>query len=231
MIAHSVSLNHPEDLARVARSSIGGYPILADGQGWPRCKLCDSQQVLFFQMDLSSEFGLPFASGSHLLVFMCPRHNEIPALGDELAVGGKLPEGYWHQNEGHYGLIMNPPGVPEVVHEVEPHLIYSEVLFQANEETTSGPDAPHVYGSEGFKVGGVPSWAQNPESYWCSCGSEMAFICQVPLDFGFRKAEQADSQPESFSTEEYCLFLGNEVYIFGCTSQCEPLSVWAVVQN
>jgi hypothetical protein len=231
MIVHRVSLRHVEILARVVRSSVGGYPILADGQGWPRCKLCDARQVLFFQMDLSGEFGLAVAPGSHLLVFMCPKHNEIPALGDELASEGRLPEGYWDRNEGHDRLILNPPDRPEVIHEREPDLIYSEMVLNRDEEAVSGLDAPFVPGSHGFKVGGVPSWAQDPEDYRCTCGSEMAFICQVPLNFGFRKAEQAECQPDSFSPEEYSLFLGNEVYIFGCTSQCDPLSVWATIQN
>lgn len=231
MIIHRVSLHRVEHPGRVARSSVGGYPILADGQEWPRCKLCGLREVLFFQMDLPGESGLPFAAGSHLLVFMCPKHNEIPALGSDVASGGRLPDGYWDRNEGHYRLILNPPGVPEVVHEREPHLIYSEMVLHADEEAASGPEAPYLYGSEGFKVGGIPSWAQDPEEHRCSCGAAMAFICQVPLDHGFLKDEQADSQPDSFSTEEYCLFLGNEVYIFGCNSQCGPLSVWAVVQN
>jgi hypothetical protein len=41
----------------------------------------------------------------------------------------------------------------------------------------------------------------------------------------------APRQPDSFSNDDYCLLLGNEVYIFACEAQCDLRAVHVVVQN
>ena len=232
MIIHKVALTPMRGANTTARSSIGGRPIFKTGQTWPHCRICDAKLVLFIQIDLLAEFQLPFVAGSHLLVFMCPTHNEIPALGYGLASDGKLPDDYWHRNDGHYALRLDRPDRNEVIAEEDGYLLPQALHFEmAKEEVHTFDGDELTRGSQGFKVGGMPSWAQDPEYYRCTCGSDMAFICQLPDGFPFPKRPQAPSQPNSFSNSGYCLFLGNEVYLFGCKSQCEPAAIWAVVQN
>ena len=122
------------------------------------------------------------------------------------------------------------PGSSEATLEEEPHLA-SHPLHFAEQDGITRVVAGFEIGAEGLKVGGTPSWAQEREPHRCSCGAEMSFIAQVPANFGFRRRPAAPEQPDSFSADDYCLFLGNEVYLFGCTRQCHPRAVWPVVQN
>jgi hypothetical protein len=59
----------------------------------------------------------------------------------------------------------------------------------------------------------------------------MRLLLQIPEGFGFEMAPGALPQPNSFSTKQYCLFLGNELYLLGCTRQCHPLAVLPVLQH
>ena len=233
MKAYKINSTEVNDLEAVKRDSLGGYPILAEDQEWPTCKICQAQMVLFLQFDIRAEFELPFHPNSHLSIFMCPEHNDIPDLGDG---SGKLAERYWAENEGHYCLILNPPNIKERVFDTrEPHLNYCSLDMEEIEEEIEGTGMshgkPYDIGTQGFKIGGIPSWAQDPANNTCSCGAVMQFIGQIPENFGFVKTPEAKSQPNSISNNEYGLFLGNEVYIFGCTKQCNPFAVWVEVQN
>lgn len=197
------------------RDGIGGAPILREGQEWPVCQ-CGERMVLFFQLDVRAEYGLPFAAGSHLLAFMCWKHGDAnlpPAPGTK-----RLPDGYGGTT---WRFLLNKPGA-EVTLAEEPHL--KPATFQATEQDDGG-------GVQGFKVGGAPSWAQDPERYRCSCGADMAFVCQVPANFRFLTREDQPEQPGWFSSDDWVLFLGNETYVFACTAQCRPDAVWPVNQN
>jgi len=173
---------------------------------------------LFFQLELRPEFELPFEPNSHLLVFQCPVHEDIPTLWYE----EDLPPEYWLENNGHYALILNRPGQVESLEATDPAVEFAPMEFELHKAVTrlAGMITEQFpVGKPGFKVGGVPSWAQNPESHRCCCGAEMAFICQIP------------QEPDPFSSSECSLFLGNAIYIFACAAQCHPMAVWAVVQN
>src|SRR5882672_822933 len=108
MIIQKVLFDEVEDKSKLLRSSIGGYPILAEGQEWPKCKICSEHQVLFFQLDIIEQFELPFKTGSHLSAFMCINHDEPikPPLWPKYS--GRLPDNYWDYTEegnlGHYKL-------------------------------------------------------------------------------------------------------------------------------
>jgi len=157
---------------------------------------------------------------------MCPVHNDIP----ELQSPGRLPERFWELGPGHFRLYLTRPGVGEQSAETEPHLRPFGLRFAPSPEEIQVVGAVRI-GSQGLKVAGEPSWAQDPEWYTCACGSEMAFIAQVPENFPFPKNSSAPEQPDTFSADDYCLFLGNEVYLFGCTAQCHPEAIWPVLQN
>lgn len=59
----------------------------------------------------------------------------------------------------------------------------------------------------------------------------MRLLSQISENFPFPKLPSAPSQPDSFSRDDYCLFLGNEVYIFACVDQCNERAIWITVQN
>src|SRR5262245_45879695 len=84
-----------------AHLTAGGKPIVAGDQTWPHCKLCKQRMSFFFQLDIEKESDLPLKPGSHLLVFMCPTHNDMPSAMLELGERD-LPEGFWKHDFGHY---------------------------------------------------------------------------------------------------------------------------------
>lgn len=185
----------------------------------PICRRCNGEMILFFQMDLPP-IDLGIGAGGHLVLMMCPACNEIPSF--EFSSGGKLPVNYWEvATEGHYYAAMFRPDAKLNVARIKPILENRELLLEPR-DTASIND---------FRVGGAPTWLQRPVSFECQCGNPMQFICQLSENYGFRARVGALGQPDSFSNTEYCLFLGNSVYLFVCAQQCTPRSVWIAVQN
>jgi hypothetical protein len=221
-----ISLEANAACAAGTRNSVGGYPWLPIAADWPACGQCGRRLVLFLQFEMRSDFGLPFLVGSQLLVFMCPMHNDIP----ELYADNQLPQEYWNHGGDHFALYLVRPGTGQPFREEEPHLRSFPLRFEPSVDEVDVVGSLRV-GSQGFKIGGVPSWVQGAEWHTCSCGSRMEFVGQVPEDFPFPRRPEAPQQPDSFSSDDYCLFLGNEVYLFACAAQCHQRAVWAVVQN
>jgi hypothetical protein len=180
---------------------------------------------------------------------MCPVHNDAP----EMFAQPQLPRTFWDRRrtiDGQtqfYELLLHRPGSLETTHPSDAVLLPKHLQFERREEETAQegvalrahPNYPGMSlsagegagGLQGFKVGGQPTWTQAPELYSCCCGAEMRFVCQVPLDWPFPKKAEASAQPDSFSQDDYCLFLGNETYLFACEAQCDPRAVHPVVQN
>lgn len=214
----------PEPLADdkvPCRDSIGGSPVLPAGQEWPVCPKSGERMVLFFQFDIRPEFALPFAPGSHFSVFMSPQVNEIPTF-NFIPSGQRLPERFWTGREPHFSVLLHPPGMPEQpMDPPDSHLEHRRLIF----EPVNAIEEPGLY------LGGKPQWLQDPEEHPGPNGESMAFICQLTENYGFPKRLDAPSQPDSFSHDEYCLFLGNQSYFFGMPSRPEPEAVWVVVQN
>ena len=203
------------------RASIGGSAILPSGLDIPTCRNCSCELLLFLQFDIDDAWSLPFKTGSHLVVFMCPGCNEIPSF--ETYEDGTLPASFWEETEGNFFAAMAETRDGEVVLPQQSLLVTQSLRFEPFEQEGHAPD--------NVLVGGSPYWLQEPERYLCSCGAEMAFVSQIAENFGFEKQSEAPEQPDSFSSDEYCLFLGNEVYIFACPKQCHPRSVWITVQG
>jgi hypothetical protein len=193
------------------RNTVGGWPILEPRQPWPVCG-CGTRMVHFFQIDM------PVPGGEHLLAFQCPEHNEA-CFGPGQR---QLPHRFWDTppppNElAHWRFLRQRSGVP--ADSPDPYLQPRRlVLRQASDRW-------------GFRVGGAPAWIQGPERYRCACGSALVFLAQLPENFGFPKRAEAAEQPDSFSGDEYCMFLGNAVYLLGCPARCDPAAVWPVNQN
>ncbi|MBU2669415.1 hypothetical protein KOI35_38475 [Actinoplanes bogorensis] len=196
------------------RNTIGGWPVLPGGE-WPAC-FCGTPMVFFFQLDIPGD--VPVFGGAHLLVFQCPEHDD-PAFGPV-----QLPDRYWdavtEPYEGRFWrFFLHTAGTPSA--EADPLVDPRRLALHPAEEQVS----EYGRGVAGFKVGGVPSWAQDPEHYRCSCGTDMTFLCQVPENFGF------DMWPMRDRDNQAQLFLGNEVYIFACPARCHPQALWPAIQN
>lgn len=215
-----------KSFAGVPRDSLGGQPILHPSQAWPKCRRCGEKMLFFLQFDLRSEFETPFASGSHLLVFACSKHDDIASL-----YGSRLPPAFWEKTEGHYQLILNRPSQTEVVLESDSRLVPHALSFSKEAEVSRATSHGYEVGAEDAKIGGVPCWLQDPGDYRCCCGAPMKYLCQLPEYFEFPKAVGAPEQTNSPSDPSYTLFLGNAVYLLACEQQCSPFAVMAEMQN
>ena len=211
----------PEPAVPGDRDTIGGWPVLPPGEPWPVC-VCGRRMVFFFQLGVPA--GVPFFGGDQLLAFQCPDHDDVPTGpvrildSDPGSVADPYDGAFWR-------LLLRPPGVPAAEAEPgpEPHRLALHPAEEQVDDTGRG--------RFGFKVGGVPSWAQGPEFYRCFCGTDMVFLCQVPENYGFDMWPMQDKDLHGTSDDQAQLFLGNEVYIQACPARCHPDAVWAAVQN
>ncbi|MEU6421266.1 hypothetical protein [Streptomyces spiralis] len=210
-----------EPLVRPARNSVGGWPFLDQAQDWPEC-FCGERMALFFQFDIPWDLE-PFG-GNHLLVFHCRAHND--ASDPQLADGRLVPK-YWDAPQPPYPapfwrvLIQSRGALPAP--EAEPTLCALPLALR--------PFVDTPVGAQTFKVGGTPSWAQDPEYYRCACGADLVYVCQVPEGMDFAVYPGQPEQPYSVRADTYWLFLGNEVYLLACPARCDPAAVWPVNQH
>ncbi|MER6982091.1 hypothetical protein [Streptomyces carpinensis] len=214
-----------EPLARPTRNSVGGWPFLDEGQEWPEC-FCGERMALFFQLDIPTDLE-PFA-GDHLLVFHCRAHNDAsePEFTDD-----RLVPRYWDAPQTPYPrpfwrvMLQRHATLPAA--QPEPSLHALPLTLRPFEDS---PDARGL-GAQAFKVGGTPSWAQDPEFYRCACGADLVYLCQVPEGMEFAVRPGQPEQSYSLRADTYWLFLGNEVYLLACPAHCDPAAVWPVNQN
>ncbi|MFE2298668.1 hypothetical protein ACFXAW_10755 [Streptomyces sp. NPDC059445] len=222
--AHSIEVG-TEPLERPERNSVGGWPFLEDADDWPEC-FCGERLALFFQLDIPMD--LPHFGGDHLMVFHCRAHNDAsePELTD-----GRLVPRYWDAPQPPYPrpfwrvLLQRSAGVPTA--EAEPAVRALPLTLSPFVDTPG----PRGLGAQDFKVGGTPSWAQDPEYYRCACGSDLVYLCQVPESMEFAVHPGLPEQPYSVGADTYNLFLANEVYLLACPDHCDPAAVWPVNQN
>ncbi|MCK7622415.1 hypothetical protein MUU72_04670 [Streptomyces sp. RS10V-4] len=215
-----------EPLAGPARNSVGGWPFLDEGQPWPEC-FCGERLALFFQLDLPPDLG-PFG-GAHLLVFHCRAHND--ATDAQMTADGRLVPRYWDAPQPPYPapfwrvLLQRRATLPTA--EPEPSVRALPLTLRPFADTPG----ENGLGAQRFKVGGAPSWAQEPEYYQCACGTDLVYLCQVPEGMEFAVHPGQPEQPYSIGADTYGLFLSNEVYLLACPAHCDPAAVWPVNQN
>ena len=214
----AIKLSTPK--SKSPRNLMGGNPILPKGQELPRCRNCGEKQLLFFQFDIEDRLALPFESGSHLVVMMCPKCNDIPSFN--YLAGGTLPPAFWNSESPHAFAALWPPGTALAEVETHPYLKPFELTF-----VLSGPSDP----AKSLRVGGDPRWLQDPLAFVCACGAPMRFLCQLSENLPFPTQAGAPPQPNSFSKSDYCLCLGNEIYVFVCSKRCSARAVWIATQS
>ncbi|MEU9205059.1 hypothetical protein [Streptomyces sp. NPDC048332] len=222
--AHVIEVG-AEPLDRPVRDSLGGRPFLDPGQEWPVC-FCGERPALFFQLDVPADAG-PFGGG-HLLLFHCRAHNEA---SDAECAGGRLVPRYRDAPQSHCPgpfwrvLLQRQAELPAA--EPEPAVCALPLTLRPFDDVPS----PRGIGAQLFKLGGTPSWAQDPEYCTCACGADLEFLCQVPEGMEFAVRPGLPEQPYSVGADTYGMFLGNEVYLMACPAHCDPAAVWPVNQN
>lgn len=171
--------------------------------------------IHFLQIDIPKKLG--FGEEMHLSIFMSPEVNEIPS-SEFIPNGVSLLETFWEKREKHFkAYYFNGKG--NNLDEIDKYLAY-----QAIEVSEIGDE-------NSIKIGGEPEWLQGPELNGGPNGEMFKFLLQIPNGYGFPKRVSAPEQPDSFSTIEYCLFLGNQIYVFVSNEIDHPEAVWIVVQN
>lgn len=198
-------------LESLGRDTIGGRPILARGQVWPRCH-CGARMTFFFQLDLPPDLEL--FGGHHLAAFQCIAHADTWHPPDIARLPTRFWEGTAANGPAFWQVLVNRPG-PEITLEPEPRLAPAILAIGAMNDA-----APDGRGLQLFKIGGTPSWAQDAERYRCACGAHMHYLCQVPEGFEF----DGEGGP-------YQLFAGSEVYLHHCGNRCDARAVWPVCQS
>ncbi|MFI2413741.1 hypothetical protein [Streptomyces sp. NPDC018947] len=212
-----------EPLDRPARNSVGGWPCLDDGQEWPEC-FCGDRMALFFQFDVPAD--VEHFAGDHLLVFHCLAHNDA---SDPQLVDGLLVPRYWDAPQPPFprpfwrALLQRRARRPRP--EAEPSVRALPLTLRPF------PDTPGPLGTSAFKVGGTPYWAQYPEYYTCACGTDLAYLCQVPEGVDFAVHPGLPEQPYSVRADTCQMFLGNEIYLLACPAHCDPAALWPVNQH
>ena len=232
-----VTLKHYEDENRIVRSSIGGRPIMAAGQTWPQCSQCKKNLALVIQFDIKPEFNIPLATGSHLLVFSCPEHEGAPYDFDSA------------NPDSENCLILNPPGVKEIVLPPEPSILQFELEFTGEGDR----------GARGINLR-VPGTYVKPRETCKLCGSEYAQIwysANETLDFpvkrecspaGILMAEKLIGPPFNLSPSQIAKLPRGKIdprrfraahlwltsvcsRLYACKKQCSPYSVRADLWN
>lgn len=226
MAAYRITLSATQTPDTCGR--IGGSPGLPVGSDWPHCRLCDAEMVAFADVVLPQNSPGTFRAGSRIQIFACREHDDIagtPFSGysrfAEASRRNRLPADYWLITDGHYLIRFVPPSV-----EVSQSQRETRLLAQFVNLSVSAKDD-----ADGFKLFGTPYWLQDPEPHLCSCGAPMELLIQIPDGQGFPMTKDAEEQPNSFSATQYCIFLGNQLYLFGCAQQCHPLALWPILQN
>jgi len=197
------------------RNSLGGHAFLAADIAWPLDEE-GKRMVLFFQFDVRPEFGLALAPNTHIAAFMSPTMNEIHSF-EALASGKDVPERFWDNQMQHFRIFVFGPDAPLVASpEPDPYLEHQALDFVAREEL----------GDPFLAIGGEPKWYQDAETH-----PGFDFIGQLSENFPFRKRASAPEQPNTFSDNDYCLFLGNSIYLFARPEPRDPREIWIVLQN
>lgn len=260
LITHRV-VAHPAGTTTLHRHSIGGHPFLPVGQQWPECSCGEGMTLYFqlgiskrFGLPFQSGSQLSIfmcpahndAPGGRLYL----RKRLPKRFWDRM--GSRFPPNY-DKDLAFFRLMLHRPGVRRAYHPLEPHLNHHRLSFVRDFEKNGvgtdqlGPGEcgdPEFVAEPGyrgislkvgtkqagrmeFKVGGQPSWAQLPEDRACPCGAPMVFVCEVPEGYKFPE----NCHDPLKNTLGHYLLLGNEVYVFACRDQCDPLSVYPVVQD
>jgi len=170
---------------------------------------------------------VPIAAGTHISLFMCPTHNDVPSFVND----GVRPGEFWDKDVGLFAAYADAPGIALVPGDEDSYLAPAELLLTPGTEAVERDDEGIESGKPIFKLGGIPARYNEQHKVTCGCGAPMAYLLQLPESYEFPKQANAPEQPDSFSRNDYCLFLGNVVTLLVCTASCDPRAVTVTLDN
>lgn len=184
-----------------ARSKLGGLPLLAPGEDWPRCGCCQEPMPLALQLARAEcpPAAQALFPAEHLQLFYC-------------SSSGCGAEGAWEPFADNRLLRFLPEGQPATAipacpeptgamdladwielqesphdEDVELPAAVEEARTQLQERVEGGEadlsEVPYAGARSGHRLLGWPAWTQAPEWPSCpSCGERMAFLFQIDAE-------------------------------------------------
>ncbi|PXF46925.1 hypothetical protein BWQ96_03263 [Gracilariopsis chorda] len=263
-------LLHPrrKHVADPLASKVGGKPAWPVGEEWPNCDNHQKPFVLVIQLTQNDVPELPFPMNLDLFQLLwCPDDHVATLYGplvitrwrSSTSLGSLLKSIPWidEKFEAEYPeQVPNECAVyPERITESDPTPEnIDEISAWINENAKEDLDALRVlpgYREDayslfaegpGTKVGGFPSWVQDPWEPSCECGRDMQYLLTVSSDDvgdGFsgyrwapsdvRRDETGLRIPDSIEGSGLCLGDAGRVYVFICT-HCESLPISSIFQ-
>ncbi|QGJ71651.1 Hypothetical protein PBC10988_33580 [Planctomycetales bacterium 10988] len=210
------------------RDTVGGVPYVSEDFPVPICKVCKTKMALSLQFDIRSWFNMPFAEGSHLLVYQCENEQGPTAITNTLDDHSiELPDKFWEIGREHCEFYLLPPGSSHLSADRERQFVSQKLrFFESSEIIMHMIDFDKKrYDSydTSSKVGGLPAWLNAYHSHQiCPCGGKMALICQI----GYVYLGLAVKRPRR--TNSTFFLSGVYTYILGCDRQCDPRAILAV---
>ncbi|MFI9503114.1 hypothetical protein [Nocardia sp. NPDC052566] len=202
--------------------TIGGWPVLDADQAWPVCD-CGERMALYFQVRVPTD--VPHFGGNQLLVFQCPADSDACFSADT-----QLPPNYWDEppanDRAFWRILLQRNGTAAEL--PDPYLRAHRLILHEYEDVEHDNDRLPL---QDFKVGGAPFWVQDAEHYRCACGTDLAFLCQVPENFDFHSYLRDPDESLDCPSFDDGLLLGNVVYILACPAHCHPAAAYPVCQN
>jgi len=218
------------------RNTIGGVPLVtAEQQQPPNCDLCGLEMTLYIQFDVLEEFGLPFQTGSHFVLFSCPECECEASKPSFLGAETGLDSNYGAVVNSSSSIFLNPPGVDEVMG--KPSIFPGRELkfYQMNDVISyneySGDLSSGILQS---KIGGVPHWIEyaiegvggegvgspldgTVTRVKCTCGGAFRFLAQFEMQLDFSNVGPGKR-----------LYSGDLIVVLACEAQCQPYAIGIV---
>lgn len=249
-------------------SKVGGKPAWPAREEWPKCEDHQLPFLLVLQLTKNDIPELPFPVNSDLVQLLwCPNDHESASYGPLVTtrwrsssnLGPLLKNIPWIDEEFEAEYPEHIPKecaiYPERITELDPMPDNTdEISAWINENAKDDLDALRVpigYREDayalfaeapGTKIGGFPSWVQDPWEPSCECGRGMQYLLTISSDeFGdgfsgyrwapsdVRRDETGLRIPYSVETTDLCLGDRGRVYVFICP-RCESRPVSSVFQ-
>ncbi|PXF46955.1 hypothetical protein BWQ96_03293 [Gracilariopsis chorda] len=261
-------LLHPRcaHVADPIASKVGGKPAWPTAEEWPTCKEHNRALIPVIQLTQNDVPELPFPVMSDLFQLLwCPEDHDEAGYGPLITTR-------WRNSSSLGPLLKNIPCPKEDYmtssHVPKECAVYPERIIESNpmpdnteqitmwinEHAKEDLDAlgiPQDYREDAYcffaeapstKVGGFPSWVQDPAEASCRCGEDMQLLLTVSSDdvgdgfSGYRWAPSDVRRDEtgfrdctSIQGTELCIGDCGRVYVFIC-AHCESRPVESVFQ-
>jgi hypothetical protein len=208
-------------------SFVGGRPKIPEGTDFSLCNMCGARQGFFLQVAFPPK--TPWA-GSSLAIFHC-----TSCVDDDYLIPGMLknPRGahvplkFLRHYQTNFRFVTFDTAKGRLRIDYSERVAFRRISMEPSPKPTL----------KQHKIGGVPSWVMEDEAPASTDTGNMDFLLQLlpgltfPILDGAPRQRELDltGVPAESPNEEYQLFIGNALYLFGCPGDAERL-VYAITQ-